>query len=837
MKKKDIVLLWGTMLGIGAGATIVQESAYAQETSELPEVVQTSENTSIEYEEDSKTIVEIDEETKNELEDPEFSKEEIGSDTSTEENESSENPSDSVQEDRKDESIIEGITEPEIQEQDKSQEIEPVKNGWIDQQYYVNGIATTGSQIIDGNEYHFDQNGNKLLGIQTINGINKYFDENTGILLKNATFSFNAVDYYADDFGNLHQLEYVTYTVSKNGTQQVLKGYVITTGSKVDISKINADFIVLNATSGFKGVNSEFKTLADATLKANKLLAMYHDARVGTKEDAHMEAYHFYTVIKDYIGRGLPVLRFMTAENGTGPFWAKEFMDSLYGLTGVRGMVWTSQSNYSNGDWESTEKVYTVTTNIATFYGNRNDWTVKMKVVAPANTSEMYRMYNPNSGEHFYTANRNERDMLVSKGWRYESIGWTAPEKGAPVYRLYNPNAGDHHYTTDIKERDMLVSKGWRAEGIGWYTDPKQTTKVYRSYNPNAIAGAHHFTTSYEEHCNLIRLGWKDEGIAWYGIISTVPANVFPTANYLKNEQAFNKDGKRLEGVQKVGGNFYFFNAANGYKMQKGGGLTKVGTQTIFVNANGVLTIGQIQLSDGWKWFAPETAFMARSTFIDIPSKYNSGKGKLVYYNADGNMVHGSTQIGNLRIVTAGDGEVIRSELLNLDGKYLNQKDPRWGNIYIGNDTIGNSGCVITTSATILNFFKGTNFTPVELGNIAHQNGYYNSGGSGTSSDYWRFFANKNGLIIQNQLNYETAKKALLQGKIIAGAVGYSRWCPWYGVTHEIYLAGYDNGKVKVYDPLNEKNNGWYELSEILGSSSKDPYDMKDGGPFYAIGI
>ena len=75
MKKKDIVLLWGTMLGIGAGATIVQESAYAQETSELPEVVQTSENTSIEYEEDSTTIVEIDEETKNELEDPEFSKE------------------------------------------------------------------------------------------------------------------------------------------------------------------------------------------------------------------------------------------------------------------------------------------------------------------------------------------------------------------------------------------------------------------------------------------------------------------------------------------------------------------------------------------------------------------------------------------------------------------------------------------------------------------------------------------------------------------------------------------------------------------------------------------
>ena len=44
----------------------------------------------------------------------------------------------------------------------------------------------------------------------------------------------------------------------------------------------------------------------------------------------------------------------------------------------------------------------------------------------------MYRLYNPNSGEHFYTASEYERDHLVSVGWTYERIGWVAPKGGDP---------------------------------------------------------------------------------------------------------------------------------------------------------------------------------------------------------------------------------------------------------------------------------------------------------------------------------------------------------------------------------------------------------------------
>ena len=131
----------------------------------------------------------------------------------------------------------------------------------------------------------------------------------------------------------------------------------------------------------------------------------------------------------------------------------------------------------------------------------------------------MYRLYNPYSGEHFYTADKNEKDFLVKKGWHDESIGWYAPSySNVPVFRLYNAYAGDHHYTLNEEERDALIAAGWKYENIGWYSDQNETIPVYREYNPNAFKCNHNYTTDKNEHDTLIKLGWKDEKIAWYGI-------------------------------------------------------------------------------------------------------------------------------------------------------------------------------------------------------------------------------------------------------------------------------------------------------------------------------
>ena len=82
-------------------------------------------------------------------------------------------------------------------------------------------------------------------------------------------------------------------------------------------------------------------------------------------------------------------------------------------------------------------------------------------------TVPLYRIYNAQTSEHFYTTDRAERDNICSIGWVYEGVGWMVPLfSDLPVFRLYNPYAGDHHYTLSVIERDNLVEHEWRFEGI-----------------------------------------------------------------------------------------------------------------------------------------------------------------------------------------------------------------------------------------------------------------------------------------------------------------------------------------------------------------------------------
>ena len=135
-------------------------------------------------------------------------------------------------------------------------------------------------------------------------------------------------------------------------------------------------------------------------------------------------------------------------------------------------------------------------------------------VHAQASTSvPLYRMYNSNSGEHFYTENLYEATSLHSVGWNYEGIESYEPVTGgAPVYRLYNPNAGVHFYTTNAYEKQSLVNRGWRYELIAFVSGGN--IPIYRAYN--AHNSQHNYTTSAGEQNNLTRLGWSNEGIAFY---------------------------------------------------------------------------------------------------------------------------------------------------------------------------------------------------------------------------------------------------------------------------------------------------------------------------------
>ncbi len=169
----------------------------------------------------------------------------------------------------------------------------------------------------------------------------------------------------------------------------------------------------------------------------------------------------------------------------------------------------------------------TVTATLPSGRALSHEWTVVE--AKPESTQVMYRLYNPNSGEHFYTASTVERDATIAAGWNDEGIGWTAPsESNTPVYRLYSGT--DHHYTMSIVERDHLIDVGWtlegdNAEGIAWYSDDQKRVPLYRQFNPNVDptaplnnSGSHNYTTSLEEHEQLISIGWRGEDVGWYGV-------------------------------------------------------------------------------------------------------------------------------------------------------------------------------------------------------------------------------------------------------------------------------------------------------------------------------
>ena len=208
--------------------------------------------------------------------------------------------------------------------------------------------------------------------------------------------------------------------------------------------------------------------------------------------------------------------------NITFDFQGTDYWGGTNTRTGFRyisGGTWTSSDN-SVASVSSTGTVTGGSVGSATIGFTCGSIALSQNIYV-VNGQPMYRLYNPNSGEHFYTADKSERDYLDSLGWNYEGVGWVAPiNSNTPVYRLYNANGGEHHYTTSVSERDYLVSLGWNYEGIGWYSDDAQTVPLYRQYNPNAFANNHNYTTSLSENDWLVSLGWQAEGIGWYGVAS-----------------------------------------------------------------------------------------------------------------------------------------------------------------------------------------------------------------------------------------------------------------------------------------------------------------------------
>lgn len=140
---------------------------------------------------------------------------------------------------------------------------------------------------------------------------------------------------------------------------------------------------------------------------------------------------------------------------------------------------------------------------------------------APTSYQSIYRLYNPNTGEHFYTESKFEQLVLIKGGWKDEGVGWKSPNKGIGIYRLYNPNVrgGDHYYSASSYEAQSLIKNGWKWDNNGepvLYSGGE--TPVYVSFNPNARnSGSHNYTINKFEQNFLLSHGWIYGKVQFYG--------------------------------------------------------------------------------------------------------------------------------------------------------------------------------------------------------------------------------------------------------------------------------------------------------------------------------
>lgn len=206
---------------------------------------------------------------------------------------------------------------------------------------YEDGTYARGWKTIGGRQYYFNEQGYLVTGWHYING-KLYFlnEEGTGGEVdETGRYTQNGDTWtYTSSSGNLHGIDISHWQ------------------SGIHVAALPADFIIAKASGGKGYMDPDFKKYADAARSSGKLFGMYHFARDnGYKGNAQEEAEFFYSVVKDYIGWGVPVLDW-ECDMHLGPEWVEDFLDRFYKLSGVRCVVYMSASVTRHYDWSAVEK-------------------------------------------------------------------------------------------------------------------------------------------------------------------------------------------------------------------------------------------------------------------------------------------------------------------------------------------------------------------------------------------------------------------------------------------------------------------------------------------------
>lgn len=120
----------------------------------------------------------------------------------------------------------------------------------------------------------------------------------------------------------------------------------------INLSAIKADFVIVKATEGIGYVDKSCDMLFQKALSLGKKLGFYHFARPTANNDPIREADFFYENCKGYFGKAIPILDW-EAENKQNVAYAKAWLDRVYQRSGVKPVIYMSESVVNSYDWSS----------------------------------------------------------------------------------------------------------------------------------------------------------------------------------------------------------------------------------------------------------------------------------------------------------------------------------------------------------------------------------------------------------------------------------------------------------------------------------------------------
>lgn len=119
--------------------------------------------------------------------------------------------------------------------------------------------------------------------------------------------------------------------------------------SNINVTKMDVDFVIVKATEGSSYTSPSFTKQANDTLNSGKKLGVYHYMTYMTP--AKQQAEHFVRTVEPYINKAVLVLDFESTAVNKGVSFALEFLREVENLTGVKPMIYMSQSVASSHDW------------------------------------------------------------------------------------------------------------------------------------------------------------------------------------------------------------------------------------------------------------------------------------------------------------------------------------------------------------------------------------------------------------------------------------------------------------------------------------------------------